>query len=463
MKTKLFCGIALVALAVSLRLLASSNAKEEFVAHEWGTFTSVQGADGIQIEWNPLIKTDLPEFVYSRTVAQGGFGSRYPVLNPFGKDGMPSFVRMETPVIYFYSDKERTADVRVHFPMGRITEWYPQATRLGPYATTNKAEAREASRSLIEWTGVNILPPGTKEISAGKLIRGKNERGEDHYYAARETDANFLRMASPHARSGVEYERDLFYRGVGFLKAPLTLTLQRNENDLELSSMAEPLTDLFVLTIWNGMARYQYVDSVTPKNGRAVKLDSKPFAPLSEIRENIMREMAAVLVRQGLYSKEAQAMVNTWKDQWFEEEGTRVLYLLSRDWTDRTLPLEISPRPNDIARVMVGRAELIVPSMERALSEQVTIYSEGDDDVKHQAVNEVRQLGLGRFLEPATRKMLGKNPNEKFAQAAWKLAQEASKSVEGKAPTVAEKQPGPVTTKTAAIRDMPTAFGYPSF
>ena len=437
MKIKLFCGIALVALAASLRLLASSNAKEEFVAHEWGTFTSVQGSDGIQIEWNPLIKTDLPEFVYSRNVAQGGFGSRYPVLNPFGKDSMPSFVRMETPVIYFYSDKERTADVRVHFPMGRITEWYPQATRLGPYATTNKAEAKEANRSLIEWTGVRILPPGTKEISAERLIHGKNETGESHYYAARETDANFLRASSPHARSGVEYERDLFYRGVGFLKAPLTLALQANENDLELSSWSESLTDLFVLTIQDGKARYQYVDQVTPKNSRSVKLDHKPFAPLSEVRENIMREMAAVLVKQGLYAKEAQAMVNTWKDQWFEEEGTRVLYLLSRDWTDRTLPLEISPRPNDIARVMVGRAELILPSTERELRNQVTIYSDGDDDVKLQVVNDVRALGLGRFIEAATRRMLGKNPNQKFAQAAWKLAQEASKSVEGKTKAVA--------------------------
>jgi hypothetical protein len=459
MKTKLFGGIALVALAVSLRLFASSNAKEEFVAHEWGTFTSVQGADGIQLEWNPLIKTDLPEFVYSRNVAQGGFAGRYPSSGFVGKEGMPSFVRMETPVIYFYSNKERTADVRVHFPMGRITEWYPQATRLGPYVTTNKAEVQQAGRSIIEWTGVKILPPGTKEISADKLIRGKNEKGENHYYAARETGANFLRVASPHARSGVEYERDLFYRGVGFLKAPLTLTLQVNENDLQLSTKAESFTDLFVLTIRNGMARYQYVESVTPKKERAVKLDSKPFAPLSEVRENIMREMAAALVKQGLYAKEAQAMMNTWKDQWFEEEGTRVLYLLSREWTDTTLPLEISPRPNAIARVMVGRAELIAPSMERALSEQVTIYSDGDDDVKLQAVNEVRQLGLGRFLEPATRKMLGKNPNQKFAQAAWKLAQEASKSVEGKGPAVAEKQPGPVTAKTT---DVPTAFGYRS-
>ena len=434
MKTKLFCGVTLVVIAVSLRLFASEDAKEEFVAHEWGTFTSVQGADGIQIEWNPLIKTDLPQFVYSRNVNQGGVGGRYPALNPFGKSGMPSFVRMETPVIYFYSDKERTADVRVHFPMGRITEWYPQATRLGPYATTNKAEAIEANRSLIEWSGVKILPRDTKEMSAEKLIRDQNDRGENHYYTARETDANLVRVSSPHARSGVEYERDLFYRGVGFLKAPLTLTLQPNENDLELSSSSESFTDLFVLTIQNGKARYEYVERVAPKNSRAVKLDAKTLAPLSEVREKIMREMAAALVKQGLYAKEAQAMVNTWKDQWFEEEGTRVLYLLSREWTDQTLPLEILPRPNEIARVMVGRAELILPSTERALRQQVAVYSEGDDDVKLQAVNEVRELGLGRFIEPATRKMLGKNPNPRFAEAAWKLAQEASKPVESKTP-----------------------------
>ena len=51
------------------------------------------------------------------------------------------------------------------------------------------------------------------------------------------------------------------------------------------------------------------------------------------------------LVEQGLYEKEARAMVNTWQDQWFAEEGTRVLYLLPRAWTDRTLPLQVSPRP----------------------------------------------------------------------------------------------------------------------
>jgi hypothetical protein len=445
MKTKWFCAIAL-----SVTSFVAS-AKDEFVAHEWGTFTSVQGADGVQIQWNPLIRTDLPDFVYNRE-GRSGFPAG---LMPFeGKGFMPTFVRMETPVIYFYSDKERTVDVRVQYPLGRITEWYPQATRIGPYATTNKAELAQANRAMIEWNGLKILPRGTKEISAEKLIRGKSDKGQSHYYAARETDANFLRMASPHARNGVEHERDLFYRGVGFSQAPLAVKLGGDENNLRISTQTvEPMTDLFVLTIRSGMARYQHVDRVSRDGERAVKLDGKPFAPLSDVRASIMREMAAALTKQGLYAKEAQAMVNTWKDQWFEEEGTRVLYLLPRYWTDQTLPLEISPRPNNVARVMVGRAEVIMPSIEQELSRQVTIYNQGDADVKIQALNEVRALGLGRFLEPATRKMLGKTPNPRFAEAAWKLAQEAGKSVEGKAPSVVDKQPGPVKSKTAAVFD----------
>jgi hypothetical protein len=449
MKTKL---LGLIALSVSWHVLAEPAATGEFVAHEWGTFTSVQGADGLQLEWNPFIKTDLPEFVYSRNIRQGGFAGSYPLPGFLGKGEMPSFVRMETPVIYFYSDQERVADVRVQFPLGRITEWYPQATRLGPYATSNKLEALQAGRSFIEWTGVKILAGTSKEISAGKLIRAHNDKGPNHYYAARETDANFLRMASPYSRTGVEYERDLFYRGVGFMKAPLMLALPSDENFLQLSDdLSSPLTDLFVVTIHDGNARFQYLDRLAKDAARTVQLDAVPFAPLSDVLEKIMREMSSALVRHGLYAKEANAMVNTWKDQWFAEEGVRVLYLLPRAWTDQTLPLSISPRPGTISRVMVGRAELITPGMEQQLSRQVTLYSQGDAGAKLQAVNEVRRLGLGRFLEPATRKMLGKNSDKKFAQAAWSLAQEASKEAESQTTRVVHQQTGwPLTTATKA-------------
>src|SRR5687768_4370340 len=64
------------------------------------------------------------------------------------------------------------------------------------------------------------------------------------------------------------------------------------------------------------------------------------------------------LVSEGLYEREATAMVKTWEDSWFGEQGLRVLYVLPRAWTDRTLPLSIEPKPKEIVRVMVGRAEM---------------------------------------------------------------------------------------------------------
>jgi hypothetical protein len=194
MKTKLFGTIALV---VSLRLFAGGPADGELVAHEWGTFTSVQGADGAQVQWNPFTTTDLPKFVYSRATPVGRGADDGKAL--LSKAAVMTYVRMETPVIYFYSDKELTADVRVEMPQGRITEWYPRATRIGPSFTTNKAEAKEAARSLIEWKGLTILSRDTKEISAGKLIR---EKTGSHYYEAREVDANFVRVPSPHESNG---------------------------------------------------------------------------------------------------------------------------------------------------------------------------------------------------------------------------------------------------------------------
>jgi hypothetical protein len=132
-----------------------------------------------------------------------------------------------------------------------------------------------------------------------------------------------------------------------------------------------------------------------------------------------MHDMAAALVEQGLYAKEAQAMVKTWQDQWFEEEGTRVLYLLPRAWTDRTLQLRVAPQPDDVVRVMVGRAEIITPTMERKLREQILTFSRGDAQSKARAV--AGALGLGRFLNAAMWKV-GRDPiDDVQSRATWEL------------------------------------------
>ncbi len=91
-------------------------------AHEWGTFTSIAGADGQAVEWFPLTgSTDLPSFV--EHFRNAGF-----------KLGLRGTVRMETPVLYFYSPREETVSVKVSFAKGVITEWYPHASRVEPTA-----------------------------------------------------------------------------------------------------------------------------------------------------------------------------------------------------------------------------------------------------------------------------------------------------------------------------------------
>ena len=54
-----------------LALHFAAAADSGYVAHEWGTFTSVQGADGVQMAWNPLKISELPKFVYDRNRRPG--------------------------------------------------------------------------------------------------------------------------------------------------------------------------------------------------------------------------------------------------------------------------------------------------------------------------------------------------------------------------------------------------------
>ncbi|PYJ98564.1 MAG: hypothetical protein DME23_11715 [Verrucomicrobia bacterium] len=125
--------LSLILATAQWSVLAGNDSPENYVAHEWGTFTSVQGADGVLIPWNPLETTKLPKFVYDWSKPGQ---DRLPagVLKPGSKSAFVTLQRMETPVIYFYSDTERTIDVTVRFPQGLITEWYPQAHDIGPSA-----------------------------------------------------------------------------------------------------------------------------------------------------------------------------------------------------------------------------------------------------------------------------------------------------------------------------------------
>src|SRR5262249_10741615 len=97
---------------VCLKISAQQNALQEnrLVAHEWGTLTSVVDESGSAFVWRPLFTpSDLPGFVYGLGGSANRVGSRN---NPDVKGVFSAKVRMETPVIYFYADRETTASVR---------------------------------------------------------------------------------------------------------------------------------------------------------------------------------------------------------------------------------------------------------------------------------------------------------------------------------------------------------------
>src|SRR5437588_7579627 len=88
----------------------TAQADNRLVVHEWGTFTSIAGKDGVALEWRPLNgSTDLPKFVH--TIQKDAEGLRH----SRSKDDLKALVRMETPVVYFYSKNEMDVSLKVDF------------------------------------------------------------------------------------------------------------------------------------------------------------------------------------------------------------------------------------------------------------------------------------------------------------------------------------------------------------
>src|SRR5439155_1448429 len=250
--------------------------------------------------------------------------------------------------------------------------------------------------SRIVWSGVRVLPAKQHPHIGGLMPL---DPSGSHYFAARETDAEFLRVdsGSPTNRAP-EHERFLFYRGVGSFTTPLVVTMNPNGQLTLANQGTEALVHLFVLSVRDGKAQFVHVNPLNSNTATVVA--SPPIDhPQSEIARQIADEMATALVSAGLFQREARAMVNTWKDSWFADEGLRVLYLLPRAWTDATLPLEIDPQPQGLVRVMVGRAEVITPELESHLRQQLTQAQTGDAAARAQALGELKKLG--RFAQPA--------------------------------------------------------------
>lgn len=440
-KRQILFGIFLCLGTLALLGSVTKSHQKGFVAHEWGTFTSVQGSDGTLLSWRPLQTSRLPQFVHNWQ--NPGYSRQGLSALAFGKGAMLTLQRMETPVIYFYSDEKLSVDISVDFPKGLITEWYPQAAQIGPSTIpapapiakadelAHKAGAKPdftfasllknhaAKESRARWTDLEILPANESRDTARSLLQ---DRSGSHYFTARDTDSAFIRAdSSGTTNCASEYEKFIFYRGVGSFATPLHVTVEGNAVTIA-NTGNESLEHLFVLGLQNGAGKYIAVDQLAPGEKRIIQVDlTADISPTKKLSEQLCQNMATALVSEGLYDREANAMVTTWRDSWFEEDGLRVLYTLPRQWTDRTLPLSVDPKPHELVRVMVGRAEVFTPTTENKLSNALAAAQKGDSEARAILMSECKKLG--RFAEPALRKlMVLDKSNSALFEAALKAA-----------------------------------------
>jgi hypothetical protein len=364
-------GYGLFALLVScLALAGNADAQEAaLVAHEWGTFTSIAGNTGTAVQWYPwAAPSDLPTFV--EHFQSSNFKPR-----------LSGTIRMETPVLYFYSPRETRVSVHVSFSKGLITEWYPHVTRFAPSGNAqNVAFNQKEPDGSVTWESIALRPGDASSL----LLEKEGSR----YYAARATGSTPLVVSSP---GGRQREKFLFYRGVSSENSPLTARAVTNGSVHVENVSGEPVARLFWFERRGKAVGFRSVASL----GETATLEMPELNDsVAEVSESIL----SALMEQGLYPDEARAMLETWKDSWFEE-GARLLYVVPKGFVDRILPLSISPAPREITRVFVGRLELLSTKTRTAIE---SALAKGD---------EATLAKYSRFLEPILRILFEAEPD----------------------------------------------------
>jgi hypothetical protein len=401
-----FATVLFVLIAASLALVpAALNAFDStrspqtspLIVHEWGTFTSFAGSDGVNLDFRPLVTNDLPSFIMRPGLQPGELAAR------LSKSRFFALQRMETPVTYFYTRQPRTVNVRVDFPQGMLSEWYPVARAYASGANDDRKSVKGSA--YLDWGTVRLTPP---QEFANVRVRGDKNNPQPpsfpsvgnyvHYGYARETDSAIVETVD--ANRGSHFEKFLFYRGLGDFELPVKLAALGNDR-FEVTNTADHDTGaLFLVHIDGNHVRFTQASPVRQGAVAEITLPSTE-STVDHLAAATIRE----LIAEGLYDKEARAMVNTWRSSWFGESGTRLLYLLPNQIVDEFLPLKVEPAPDETVRVFVGRLDTITPEDGQRLTQKLTANPVSNKPLSGELLAELKPLG--RFAEPALEFLIG--------------------------------------------------------
>lgn len=233
----------------------------------------------------------------------------------------------------------------------------------------NVALNDERTQGEIWWKSVHLEPSSAVEYP--------NDKIETHYYAARETASTSLRVS---LRSGIQREKFLFYRGVADFRAPVAVTSDRTGSVTVRNLGADEIPGLILFERRGERVGYRMGG---PLQNETVLEAPELTASVDSLRVDFENE----LVTRGLFPDEAHAMVETWRDSWFQE-GNRLFYFAPESFVNAQLPLDIHPAPDQLVRVFVGRIEVVTPATQREIETALA---------RHDGATVER---FGRFLVP---------------------------------------------------------------
>lgn len=369
--------------------LRASLKENQYVAHEWGTFSSLQGSDGTNQMGLHHGDETLPRFVHCPLGFS--YGRCLSLLNPQENTEMATTQRMETPVIYFYSKAEQNVDVQVNFPKGLITEWFPKETAYSPKAgdITSLQNGYMSWRTLIRTTPQEIPPVDEQDI----------------WHAQRQVDANFVTTEG-------QNEKFIFYRGIGRFEVPFT-SKTTETGRLQLTNSSNEAVPSMLLLNFNGTKGSFRKLGALASNTTMELAESEIPNPsqgdtVEEYVAKISESLYGDLTTSGLFPQEARAMVNTWKRSYFQTPGLRVLYVLPRAWVDEIVPLQMKPVPTSLVRTFVGRLEVFTQKEEVQLLHNIRKCIVGNVPAHQFPLEE-----LGRFAEPKLWRLKSMTTDEK--------------------------------------------------
>lgn len=424
-----FAFAALVlALLVPALVRADDAPGNALVVHEWGTFTSVFSSDGTQQAGVHRDDVDLPEFVVPRGGEWGPiwYGLR-DCLRREGLRDAPVTQKMETPVTYFYADRPMQVAVKVRFPSGILTHWYPSVQSDGP---AFPIRGQRLADGVLDWGTLDLVPAA----AAGDDLRALLPQVPRHHIwqFARETDSCYVRVRG-------QAEKYLFYRGLADFPSPVTAQVTADFRVAVKNVGTDPLGSVFILYVpahhdggrfasnpFATGAVFECVEGLAAGETRTIELAeriAKSETSLMQTAEALGNRLEKALVAAGLFPAEARAMRRTWHNSYFFTPGVRVLYALPQKQVDALLPIEITPAPRELLRVMVGRIEVVDPQRESVVETTLHDFLESQKTDPWGALEYYRLALLreGRFLDPILRTLAARSSQPEVATLATRI------------------------------------------